>query len=138
MTRIRAERACSMPPNVESEQEMTRFKKRSTMALFCFCVVGGCSSLSGTWRAVDTDPPDAAAVLSTITFDGPRYTATADEGTKRRTTTGGFHWSGSRLTLHSADGSARVFMARKSAGRLTLVAERPNGSVRTTLEKIAD
>ena len=74
----------------------------------------------------------------TITFDGPRYTATDDEGANRRTTTGDFDWSGSRLTLRSADGTARVFIGRKSDGRMTLVDERPSGQVRTTFEKIAD
>ncbi len=127
-----------MAMTVESTREMTRFKNYSSLTLFCFCLVGGCATLSGTWRAVDTDPPDAAGVLETITFDGPRYTATADEGGKRRTTTGDFHWSGSKLTLRTAGGTARVFMGRRSEGRLTLVDERPSGQVRTTFEKIAD
>ena len=138
MAKIRAERACSMPPPVESTRKMTRFKNYSRLTIFCFWLVGGCSSLSGTWRAVDTDPPNAAGVFRTITFDGPRYTATADEGAKRRTTTGDFHWSGSKLTLRMAEGTARVFVGRKSDGRLTLVDERPSGQVRTTFQKIAD
>ena len=138
MAEIRTERAYPRPAPVESTRKMTRFKNYSGLTLFCFWLVGGCSSLSGTWRAVEIDPPDAAGVLRTITFDGPRYTATVDEGAKRRTTTGDFHWSGSRLTLRSADGTARVFVGRKSEGRLTLMDERPDGQVRTTFEKIAD
>ena len=123
---------------VESTREMTQFKNYSRLTLFGFWLVGGCASLSGTWRAVDIDPPNATGVIRTMTFDGKRYTATADEGAKRRTTTGDFDWSGSRLTLRTAGGSSRVFLGRKGDGRMTLVDERPAGQVRTTFEKISD
>lgn len=116
---------------------MTRLNVYSSLTLLGLSLVGGCT-LAGTWRAVDIDPPDAIGVIRTMTFDGQRFTATTEDGTKLRTTTGAFEWNGSRLTLRTSGGPARVFSGRKSGGKLTLVDKRPDGPVRTTFEKVAD
>ena len=116
---------------------MTRFKDFSRLALLGLSLVGGCT-LAGTWRAVDIDPPDAIGVIRTMTFDGQRFTATTEDGAKLRTTTGAFEWNGSRLTLRTSGGPARVFSGRKSGGKLTLLDKRPDGPVRTTLEKVSN
>ena len=116
---------------------MRRFKDYSRWTLLGLSLVGGCT-LAGTWRAVDIDPPDATGVIRSMTFDDQRYTATTEDGTKLRTTTGAFGWNGSRLTLRTAGGPARVFSGRKGGGKLTLVDERPDGPVRTTFEKFSD
>ena len=116
---------------------MTRVKVDSVWTRVGLALGGACT-LAGTWRAVDIDPPDAIGVIRTMTVDGQRFTATTEDGTKLRTTTGAFEWNGSRLTLRTSGGPARVFSGRKSGGKLTLVDKRPDGPVRTTFEKVAD
>lgn len=130
--------APAMSGTVESTRKMTLSRNCSSLTLLGFWLVGGCASLSGTWRAVEIDPPNATGVIRTMTFDGQRYTATADEGAKRQTTTGDFGWNGSRLTLRATGGPVLVFSGRKGGGQLTLLDDRPEGQVRTTFEKISE
>ncbi len=80
----------------------------------------GCS-ITGSWRIVSTDPPDAPFPVEVLTFDPDNnYTATGPEGARPRTSTGQYQLKGSKLEILEGGRMPRVYRARRK-GDTTLV-----------------
>jgi hypothetical protein len=102
--------------------------------------IGGCTSLSGSWRTVSIDPPTEPFFIDAATFDDrDHFTATTVTEGERHTTTGRYEFNGFTLSLMPHQGPAQRFSARiTSSGRLILTQRRDRERVSATLVRAAD
>ncbi|HUU85557.1 MAG TPA: hypothetical protein VM243_18815 [Phycisphaerae bacterium] len=112
------------------------------MAGVAVVFVGGCS-ITGTWKTVKIEPPDALehTPFQMVTFAGDgQYSATHQHGSEVRTTTGTYSWTGTRLTLTPAEGEPRVYPGSYNGFSRQLVLSHQVEDQRITarLEKVED
>ena len=107
-------------------------EKRLVLCVVPLCLAG--CAVGGSWRTESVRPEGAAFPVNEITFDpSGKYTATglftaqgAYSG-DRHTTTGGFTFSGAKLTLSPTDGPPLVYnTVRRFDGKLVMTLKLPN------------
>jgi len=97
-------------------------------------VVGGCS-LTGSWKPISIDPPDANFTIEYITFDkNHQYTATWLDGDQIRTSVGIYHNDRFSLDITNRDDILQFCRLKKLPGRrLMLIYETETEKVSTIL-----
>lgn len=93
----------------------SRFRIRSPFAAILFLVVG--CNMTGSWRTVSVDPPDAEFPISRLTLNADqRFTATGPIQGETRTRFGTYRVGFASLQLETADGARETYGVSGRAG----------------------